>query len=159
MANEVQRMSVCVYKMPTKGQETRQAANYPDMNPKIRAISLCCNHSSDVLTRGKEVDGVGSWLQTLPSCPMQSPGGISDSPRPKPTLRDSDAFGLESGWLTQALFKSPPHDSNVCVWRETGLTTKAKIFTSTVHVHGTQSYFILCRRQQHLYWISKNWFL
>lgn len=49
MANEVQRMSVCVYKMPTKGQETRQAANYPDMNPNIRAISVFCNHSSDAL--------------------------------------------------------------------------------------------------------------
>lgn len=97
MANEVQGTSVWAYKIPSKGQETKQTANYPDMNPKIRAISVCCNHSSDVLTRGKELDGVGSWLQTPPSCTMQSPGGIHESPCPKPTLRDSDAFGLESG--------------------------------------------------------------
>lgn len=76
MANEVQGTSVCVYKMPSKGQEIRHTANYPDVNPKIRASSMSSNHSSDVLPGGKKVDGVGSWLQTLPSCTMQSPGAF-----------------------------------------------------------------------------------
>lgn len=157
MTNEVEAMSVCVCKMPSKGQETRHAANYPDMNPRSRAISMSCNHSSDVLTGGKEVDGLGSWQQTLPACTVQSPRGIHESPIPKLTLRDLIHLAWsQADWLKPFLKPSPW--LHVCVWRNWSNCKSEDLNIYSSYSWHTD-YFILFRRQQHLYWISKNWFL
>lgn len=80
MANEVTGTSVGVYKMPRKRQETRHAANYPDVNLKIRAILMSCNHSPDVLPAENEVGGTGACLETLPEPRSSEPPGSLQSP-------------------------------------------------------------------------------
>lgn len=63
MANEVKGTSVQVYKIPKKGQEARNTANNPDVNPHIRAILLSSNHSPDVLKDGEEASGCRHCLE------------------------------------------------------------------------------------------------
>lgn len=57
MANEVKGTSVGVHKMPPERTRNKTRGNYPDVNPKMRAILTAGNHSADGLADEKEVGG------------------------------------------------------------------------------------------------------